>query len=388
MQDYFLESAPAPFRVLTKSFTGALNSYFHLPKERVILLCGIISLVAFAAERTLSPLDHSPRKTEIAAAKHMERAIDILRQEYSSRGFQFDDSVDPNHTALVGPEYTDITTTLGSVEAKRTTTNPNMAGVIVQLLQEAGVKAGDTIAVGASGSFPALLVATLAAAEAMDVHPIIILSLGSSSYGATRSGFTLLDMYEVLLRKDVVSIPPAAVSLGGAGDIGRDYEPETRDQLIARIRKVGIPFLYEPDLRHNVAQRMTLYLKPASSGRIAAFVNIGGSYAELGTSPLVLKLEPGLNTHAAIPAAKETHGVVFEMLEHHIPVVHLLHIKSLAVKYGLPWDPIPFPKPAADGGSRARSEPRASTGTVAVAYFSLLALVFVLHRKAFFPKLP
>jgi poly-gamma-glutamate system protein len=318
----------------------------------------------------------------------MERAIEVVRQEYVTRGFQFDDAVDPNHTGLIGPEHTDITTTLGSVEAKRTTTNPNMAGVIVELLQEAGVNAGHTIAVGASGSFPALFVATLAATEALGVHPVIILSLGSSSYGATRSDFTLLDMYEVLTSKGVVNVLPAAVSLGGAGDVGRDYEPEIRDQLIARIRKVGIRFLYEPDLQRNVAQRMTLYLKSASSRRIAAFVNIGGSYAELGTSPLVLKLEPGLNKHAAIPAAKETHGVVFEMMEHHIPVVHLLHIKSIAMRYGLPWDPIPLPKAGADGQPRAPSEPRSSTGIIAAVYFALLAMVFVLHRKAFFPKLP
>jgi poly-gamma-glutamate system protein len=318
----------------------------------------------------------------------MERAIAILRQEYASRGLHFDDAIDPNHTGLVGPEYTDITTTLGSVEAKRTTTNPNIAGVIVHLLQEAGVQAGDTVAVGCSASFPALLIATLAAAEAMDVHPVVILSLGSSSYGATRSDFTVLDICEVLMRKGFVNIPPVAVSLGGAGDIGRDYEPETRDRLIGRIRKVGIPFLYEPDLQRNVAHRMALYFGPTLDRRITAFVNIGGSYAELGTSPLVLKLEPGVNTYAAIPAANETHGVVFEMMEHHIAVIHLLHIKSLAMKYGLPWDPIPLAQAGALGKPQAESTLRTSAEIIAAVYFSLLALIFVLHRKAFFPKLP
>jgi poly-gamma-glutamate system protein len=375
------------FRMFTKSFTRAVNRYFHLPKERVILLCGVISLLAFAAERALTPAGGEPRRSELAAARLMERAIGVLREEYTSRGLQFDDAVDPNHTTLVGPEYTDITTTLGDLEAKRTSTNPNMAGVIVQLLQQAGVKAGDTIAVGASGSFPAGLVATLAATEAMSVHPVVIISLGSSTFGATRSDFTLLDMYEVLLREDIANVPPVAISLGGARDVGRGYESAVRDQLVSRIRKVGIPFLYEPDLPRNVAQRMALYFGYAFSRKIAAFVNIGGSYAELGTSPLVLKLEAGLNTRAVIPAAKETHGVVFEMLEHHIPVIHLLHIKSLAIKYGLPWDPIPLPKAAADGEPRARSESRAGTGIIAAVYFSLLALLFILHRKAFFPRL-
>lgn len=381
------KSLVACLQMLMNSIIDGLKRYFHLPRERAILLCGVLSLAALAAERVLSPVDRKPRRIEFAAARLMERAIDIVREEYTRRGFQFDAGVDPNHTALVGPEYTDITTTLGSVEAKRTTTNPNMARVVVQLLQEAGVKPRDTIAVGCSASFPALLIATLAAAQAMDIHPVIILSLGSSSYGATRSDFNLLDVYEALLRKGWVAMPPEASSLGGARDIGGDYEPDVRDRLIARIREMGIRFLYEPDLRRNVAQRMALYLGPALNRRIAAFINIGGSYAELGTSPLVLKLEPGLNMHAVLPTAKETQGVVFHMMEHHIPVVHLLHIRSLTIKYGLPWDPIPLPKAGAAGSAHRGFEPSTSTWIIAAVYISLMMSIFVLHRKAFFRRL-
>ncbi len=45
---------------------------------------------------------------------------------------------DPNQTALIGQEYTLVTTDRGYIEAKLSTTNPNFAAVIVQLLKDAG----------------------------------------------------------------------------------------------------------------------------------------------------------------------------------------------------------------------------------------------------------
>ncbi|MBF8295498.1 MAG: Poly-gamma-glutamate system protein [Bacteroidetes bacterium] len=314
----------------------------------------------------------------------MERAIASLREHSLSRGQLFDDALDPNHTGLIGVEYSEITTTLGSLEAKRTTTNPNMAAVIVQLLEESGVSAGDTIAVGCSGSFPALAIATLAASQALGVHPIVILSLGASSFGATGTDQTLLDLYEVLRKRGDFDIPAAAVSLGGARDVGSDFEPEVRKKLIDKIRQSGVPFLYQDDLRQNVAERMGIYFGPSSKRRIAAFVNIGGSYADMGTNPAVLKLEPGVNKQTTIPAHEEEHGVVFAMAKRHIPVVHLLHIKGLALKYGLPWDPMPLPVVSGGGVSYARSGFNGVTGILTVAYFSLIMLIFVHYRKAFF----
>ena len=55
-------------------------------------------------------------------------------------------------------------TNTGSLEAKRTTLNPNWAAVVVQLLFDAGVERGGTIAIGVSGSFPALNLAAFSAA--------------------------------------------------------------------------------------------------------------------------------------------------------------------------------------------------------------------------------
>jgi poly-gamma-glutamate system protein len=214
----------------------------------------------------------------------------------------------------------------------------------------------------------------------------MILSLGASSFGATRDDFTLLDIYGVLKNSGIVGISPAAVSLGGAKDVGQEYEAEMKARLVEKIRLSGFRFLNQADLQRNVSERMAIYLGSAGNRRVAAFVNIGGNYADLGTSPLVLKLNTGVNALVSIPTAKETHGVVFAMAERHIAVIHLLHIKGLALKYGLPWDPFPLPKPG-DGTLQARSTPSIGLGIVASVYFSVTVLIFVLHRKTFFRTL-
>ena len=366
-----------------------MDSVTHLSKERVLILIAVVSLAAFALVRALSK-DERPQLDLVsrAASVRMERAMNALRGEFVSRGLHFDDAVDPNHTGLIGVEYSEMVTTLGSVEAKRSTTNPNIAGAIVRMLDESGVVRGDTIAVGCSGSFPALAVATLCAARAFGVHPLMIVSLGSSSYGASRTDWTILDMLEILHKQGLTDVRPVAVSLGGADDVGYDFEPETKDLLNDKINSSGLPFLSEPNLQKNVAERMRIYLGPDGARRIAAFVNIGGNYADLGTDPIVLKLEQGVNRQIAMPAKEERSGVVFAMSKRHIPVIHLLHIKGLVLKYGLPWDPIPLPSAGGAEVSRSHSAPGVIVIAVTVLYFSFVFSIFILNRKLFFRTSP
>ncbi|HEX9971811.1 MAG TPA: poly-gamma-glutamate system protein, partial [bacterium] len=311
----------------------------------LIISASIISIVAFLSVKIFTSQHLLPYSdNRVTASQIMKNAISTISAFCDSADIPIDLAIDPNRTGLIGSEISPIATTLGNLEAKRTTTNPDFAALVVQMLDEAGVVSDDTIAIGCSASFPALMIATLAAAQAMHVHPIFIISLGTSSFGATNPDFNLLHIYEILLQKNIFTVPPAAISLGGDLDIGRDFEPETRERLIQHIKSSGIPFINEPDLEKNVAGRMKIFEKNLSKRKIAAFVNIGGSYANIGTSELVLKIKPGLNKPNSIPPKAER-GILFEMAARNVPIIHLLYIKGLALKYGLPWDPIPLPEP-------------------------------------------
>ena len=274
----------------------------------------------------------------IDASRSMEEGIRLVSQHCVETGIPLEAGLDPNRTCLIGPQLGPLFTSLGQLEAKRTTLNPDMAGLMVHLLQAAGVSAGDTVAVGASGSFPGLWLATLSAIRALNAHPVTILSLGASSYGASRIELHLLDLHRLLAGEGVLSGPPAAVSIGGGQDVGLDLEPDVRQALRLQVAEAQIPFLDEPELPTNVARRMGIYGNPD------AFVNIGGAYANLGASPLVLEVPAGLTTSVELPAPQDR-GVLFEMTARGIPVIHLLHIRGLALRHGLAWDPIPLPAP-------------------------------------------
>ncbi len=319
---------------------------------------GFIGLILIVVLSLLMNPTTRPDQPELrAAAENMEQSLAVIKEYCLQHQINVNNPEDPGHTGLIGPEWSELATTIGDPEAKRSTINPNFAALIVHLLKEAGVKRGDTIAIGSSGSFPALLIASLSAAKAMKVYPVVIFSFGSSSFGASNPDFNIWDMYRLLLENHVTDIWPVAASFGGEDDTGSEFEPALTDRLRSSLREAGIPLISETDLRKNVAIREQYYFAdfrptdvsfenftdepppPLIHHSIKAFINSGGGYANLGSSPAVLSLKPGLVNNARIPEPAEQ-GMIHEMLIRHIPVIHLLYIKGLARKYNLPWDPV------------------------------------------------
>jgi len=337
---------------------------------RRFVLAGLLSLLAWGLLRLLAPGPAIPWTPEmLAAAGRMQEALGVTSRHCRDAGIPLDPLADSGGTCLIGPELGELFTTLGQLEAKRTTLAPDMAGLLVHLLREAGVSRGDTVAVGASGSFPALVMATVVAVEALGAHPVTVLSLGASSFGATRAELHLLRLYQLLQEAGVIATPPVGVSLGGSGDLGLEFEAEVRDRLLRDVAESGLPLLSEPDLISMVARRMALF-----PPRVAAFVNVGGTDTNLGTSPRILGLPPGLVKPVGLPGEGER-GVLFAMMARGIPVIHLLHVRGLALRYGLPWDPL---SPPAPGSTLLRDESRGKGPVfwlLTVAYLGALALV-------------
>jgi poly-gamma-glutamate system protein len=347
-----------------------------------IYAAAILSVVYLLLARFFPTGAPGVRDEMIAASRLMARSTAALKECRTGRGLLIDPSADPNETGLIGEERSAITTSAGRLEAKRTTTNPAFAGLVASLLHQAGVRRGDVIAVGASSSFPALIVATLSAARVMGVEPLVISSLGASEWGGNIPRFSWLDMEDCLNEARLIDIRPIARAIGGDEDIGRDMSPEGRALLAARIRAGGVPFLEESDLERNVARRMALYKERAGSRPIKAFVNIGGSWANLGTDAEVLKIMPGLARGILVPPPARR-GVIQAMAADGVPVIHLLNVKGLCERYGLPWDPRPLPAPG-EGPFDRRAAAGSPLGTALTAAYVLavvLALAFGRRRS-------
>lgn len=346
-----------------------------------MLLLLAISLVFFSLSWFL-PLGEggSLQKDMLKASKIMEEAVKALGECREERGSDLAPESDPNRTGLVGFEYSPLTTSLGNLGAKRTTTNPNFAALVIYLLQEAGVERGDMVGVGASSSFPALIVAVLSAAEAMDLKPLMICSLGASQWGANDPNFHWLDMLECLSGAGIFNVQPIAMSIGGEKDIGEDMSPEGRSVLSGEIDRSGIPFLHEPDLEANVKARMELYEKNAGEGRIKAFINIGGSWANMGTDSEILKVKPGLARISHFPPVQRR-GVIFEMASRSIPVIHLLFIRGLTDRYGLSWDPSPLPSPGKERIYQLARQKQSLFLIIAAVYLMLVVFTLAFRSK-------
>jgi poly-gamma-glutamate system protein len=190
------------------------------------IFAALASIAALAIARfTGAPPDANDAVTR--AERLMRDAIGAVREQRARAG-AIDIENDPNRTGLIGPEISPLMTTPGQLDAKRTTTNPQMAGVITRMLQESGVVRGDVVAIGSSGSLPAFLIASLSAVRALEARPVTVLSLGASSFGATDPAFDLLDLYSVLQKIGLCPAPPAGISLGGEKDTGAVFDPAFR----------------------------------------------------------------------------------------------------------------------------------------------------------------
>jgi poly-gamma-glutamate system protein len=314
-----------------------MSSCFSIQKNIInlgivsaIILTGIILYQQFLPDKKSSQQEK--------AIIIMEEMLYTISEYCYENDIYIDTMNDPGKTGLIGPEWTDMTTTIGHLEAKRTTIQPEFASLMIELLAEAGVNKNDTIAIGCSGSFPGLLLASLSAAKAAGIKCKTVLSLGSSSFGANRTNLNILTIYNILYNKGLIDKPPLAVSLGGENDSGEGWGKAIYIKLTEDIVKSGYLFINKPNLKESVFSRDSLYNFDNGSS-IKAFINSGGAMANIGTSPTILGLKPGLVRKHKIPE-QDQQGAIHRAMINDIPVIHLLNIKGLAMEYGLKWDPV------------------------------------------------
>lgn len=313
-----------------------------IPLRFIILLSILALLGGIFAETSRQRVEYYDLATQLTAANTMKTAMEAIYQAKINQGHPFNLELDPNRTGLIGMEFTPTTTTLGNLEAKRTSTNPDFAALFVKYFNELELNQGDVIAIGGSSSFPGMILATLSAAKAMDLQPLFILSLGASMYGANLPEFNFLEMLKILNNQEIIPFKPIAISLGGGNDTGAGFEDE--EVLLDIAKSSPYPLIYNEELQINIQERLELY-QASADNNIKAFINIGGSSANLGKTSAYLNLPTGLNKSLDPDFIQEEQGVLFEFAEMNLPTIHHLNIRELAQRNGIAIDPVPLPRP-------------------------------------------
>jgi len=351
--------------------------YKFRAKSNIVLgVISFLSLLAFiAVENSKVDVKQDWYKEKLEAAQLSQKAAESLKNYRLEKGIFIDEINDPNQTALIGQEYTLTTTDRGYIEAKLSSTNPNFAAVIVQLLKDAGLKENDNVAVAMTGSFPGLNISALAALETLHLNPIMISSVGSSNFGANDPFFTWLDMETFLNESHIFKSKSIAASMGGGADIGRGLSPDGRKLITKAIERNNVEFINEKHLANSINKRLAIYEANSNGKPIKAYINIGGGIASLGNT-INGKLIPAGLTQFLPMQNYPMKGVIIEMGQKEIPIIHLLNISQLLSEFKLPVSPVPLPEP---GDGKIFVEKRYSIIVTSVATLLLVILILVVY---------
>lgn len=307
----------------------------------LIALAAVIGLVLvenFTVERK-----QPYYQKKIMAARIMSKGMEVLKKHRLQHIGPIDKDIDPARSGLIGTASSPVTTKKGDHQSKRTTINPNWAAVVVQLLKDARVRDGSTIAVSFSGSFPALNLACLSAAKAMNLKVIIISSVSASSWGANHPRFTWLDMERVLYESRLFPYRSAAASYGGIRDRAEGMSDEGKRLLVEAAARNGVPFLYSSTLKDDITARFELFQERAGETPIAAYINIGGGITAVGSLSAKKLYLSGLNTEPSKRALR-TDSIMTRFAKNQTPVIFFTNIRRMAETYSLPVAPQKVPE--------------------------------------------
>jgi hypothetical protein len=358
------------------------------PALMLIALISLAGLVVVERWKVENPQPYLAEKR--AAAVLAEQAFEVIKNARVDLGPPIDETIDPTKSGLIGLPMSPVTTVSGEVSAKQTSVNPNFAAVIIEMLKEAEVQEGDVVAIGLSGSFPALNICTYAACETLKVKPLVISSASASQWGANVPHLLWPDM-ELLLRKKgkrmpvvdeagkpvldeqgqptfkeegLFTITSIACSIGGYQDRGLGLNEDGLKLVKASIERNGLePFRVDQakpitaenpltdlmaDFTANVNDRMKLYQDRAEGQPIKAYINVGGGTVSVGRNIGKLMFRPGVNDRPP-RHVREVDGVMPRFSKENVPVIHVVHVNALANRYTLPLEPAEAP-PIGEGG--------------------------------------
>jgi poly-gamma-glutamate system protein len=308
-----------------------------------LLVSAILAIASMSSVELIKLKRRQPYFDEkFQASLAMKDAMEVIKDYRIKNIGPIDTTADPANSGLIGLPESPITSTFGHLLAKHHTINPNWAAVMVEMFKKAGLKQGDTVAMGFSGSFPALNLAALVAAKVLKLNVVAITSVAASTWGANIPEFTWLDMEKVLYDNGIIPYRSVAASYGGQEDLALGKSRKGRQLLQEAIERNGLSPMEFETTKENIDERIAAYLRFAKGKPIAAYVNVGGGTVSVGSVAGKRLFRPGLNLTPP-PGALSVDGVMTRFARKGVPVIHMVYIDRIVKKYGLPASPSTMP---------------------------------------------
>lgn len=344
----------------------------------MLLMLALFSLGGITVVEVFkTTIEQKMYKEKLKAARRMKQAIEYLADKREKLSGQIDRDSDPAQSGLIGTLMTNITSTSGHLGAKQTSVNPNWAAVMIEHFRSADLKSGDAIAIGFSGSFPALNLATIIAAESYGLKPLVTTGVTSSMWGANLPEFTWLDIERHLLEAHFIKTKSLAASLGGQGDRGRGLSKKGIQLVKSAIMRNGVDRIEAQSTEESMDQRMDIYRKEAGEAEIKAYVNVGGNTVSVGSSLGKKLYKEGLNLRPSA-AALSVDSMMSRFAREGLPVIHMIRVKKLAEKYGLPIEPKKLSMP---GEGRIFVKEEYNLSLAIVVLITLCSLLYIFMKS-------
>jgi hypothetical protein len=179
--------------------------------------------------------------------------------------------------------------------------------------------------------------AVVAACQALEAEVVAISSVTASSWGANQAGFTWPRWSAAGARgRDSAGVALCRRArrsrAGSEPTAGRWPNKSSIEQLPTGACAAPAPF------SASIEQRSTCARSVAGSRPVVLYVNVGGTEASLGESATVLHLRSGF-----IPGVpfdfSPSRGLMARFAERGVPVLTLLNVRDLAVRWGVPLAP-------------------------------------------------
>ncbi|QDT03657.1 hypothetical protein K227x_20410 [Rubripirellula lacrimiformis] len=296
----------------------------------------VLAVVQWCRNETPTAL----RQQMIEAATQTDASFAAIRHHRSELGHRMLSSQDPTQTGMLGPSMSLVTTLPGHLDAKQTSINPNFAAVAVRLFHDAGVDPGDRVAIGMTGSFPALNIAVLQAARSMDLDVALVSSAASSQFGANHPEMMWPDMERILFDEGLIGQRSLATSLGGFRDAAVGMTDDTRSLLVDSVQRNRGVLLECESVADSIDQRMAMFDRSENGRPVVAYINVGGGSASVGGTKGNDALGSGVILPTQLTAlSSEIDSVATRFLKRDIPVINMIEAVSLANRYGLAVQP-------------------------------------------------
>ena len=348
----------------------------------LFLLAIVLFVVAQTSYKNVKADNHD---LKVEAALLTQSYMDTLQAEITRRGITIDPIDDPFGTGLIGTRLSSITTDRGLLSDKQAALNPNIAAIFVDEFTKLKLEEGDYIAVGLTGSNPAVNLALYAAITAMKLNPRIIVSLSSASYGANREELTWLDMEAILKRSGLLSFGASYAGYGGKEDLGIGLTDNGIQSLTEAMRRTNTPQLIGSDLDDNVQLRYSAYHDMLPEGsRYRAFVNVGRGLVNVGSEPNANLIPEGINRKLA-EKEFEKEGVMMLMAQKNVPILHFSRVIRWVKQNDLAtnFEKLPVPGEGKIFGSRIHNVLIASICLALLTLAVIIVIIYDRHDRRF-----